>query len=102
MSNLARPIARCAIRACCQRASIAQRTVAQCQRYQKGMRTYVSETKPINATVNAERPMHLETHSFESDVSRKLKELTLPGGKPGDSMSQVASKWFARIHDQAC
>jgi cysteine desulfurase len=42
-------------------------------------RTYVSETKPINATVNVESTINAAQKAFMQNVGKKLEDFQLPG-----------------------
>jgi cysteine desulfurase len=53
-----------------------QRVPMQCCIQQ---RSYVSETKPINATVNVETAIKADQKAFVKNVRKQLEDLRLPG-----------------------
>jgi cysteine desulfurase len=99
MSNVARPAARQALRGC-SRPSIHNR-IPQLPAIIH-QRTYVSETKPIHATVNVSTAIKEDQKAFIKNVGKKLEGLRLPGsGVSTDAaMSPVAGN-IVHIHAKA-
>lgn len=91
MSHVARPAVRQALRGCSRRSVSKRFAPLQCLHQQ---RSYVSETKPVNATVNIDSTIKAEQKAFMKNINGKLEDINLPGSNlPADmAMSPAAGE----------
>ncbi|KAF1986431.1 cysteine desulfurase [Aulographum hederae CBS 113979] len=95
MANIPPTVARQAFRSC-SRSSSRVRTPSRClatlPQSQTGRRTYVSETKPANATVNVDTAIRADQKAFLNQTGMRAKDATMPTtGMSADAMMSPAA-----------
>ena len=64
------------------------------------VRSYVSETKPSNATVNVDTTIKADQRSFLNQTGMRADETTMPStGMSADAMMSPTAGSFFRRHD---